>query len=222
MEEKVLSVQANNPRILTGPITPMIVEPVTLEGQYIRLEPLSMEHHAGLCEIALDEELWRWIPSPVGTPDEMLKFIDAALKLRDEGSGLPFATIYKPENCVVGSSRYLNIDTTNHRVEIGSTCVGKHWQRTMVNTEAKYLMLRHAFETLGCLRVEFKTDSLNARSRNALLRIGAKQEGIFRNHIICANGRIRHSVYFSITDDEWSSVKADLEAKLARPYTLQA
>jgi RimJ/RimL family protein N-acetyltransferase len=206
-----------NSRFLTGTITPLVIEPVTLDGLYVRLEPLSMDHHAGLCQIALDEDLWRWIPWSVGTPDEMRQYIELALKLRDEGSILSFATIYKPENRVVGSSRYLNIDKPNHRVEIGSTFVGKNWQRTMVNTEAKYLMLRHAFETLGCIRVEFKTDSLNEKSRNALLRIGAKEEGIFRNHIICANGRIRHSVYFSITDEEWASaVKADLEAKLAR------
>ena len=177
-----------------------------------------MDHHAGLCAVALDEELWRWIPSPVRTPDEMRQYIDLLVKQRDEGSTLPFATISKPDNRVVGSSRYLNIDHANHRLEIGSTFVGKQWQRTLVNTEAKYLMLRHAFETLGCIRVEFKTDSLNEKSRNALLRIGAQQEGIFRNHIICANGRIRHSVYFSITDEEWVTVKADLEAKLVRPY----
>ena len=213
-----MSVQVDNPRFLTGAIAPIIVEPVTLEGQYVRLEPLSMAHHAGLCEVALDEDLWRWFPLPVRTPDEMRQFIELALNLRDEGSVLPFATFYKPESRVVGGSRYLNIDKANHRVEIGATFVAKNWQRTLVNTEAKYLMLRHAFETLGCIRVEFKTDSLNEKSRNALLRIGAKQEGIFRNHIICSNGRIRHSVYFSISDEEWATVKADLEAKLARPY----
>lgn len=217
-----MSMRADNPRFLTSSITPIRVEPVTLEGEYVRLEPLSMDHHAGLCESALDEELWRWIPWSVTTPDEMRKFIELALKLRAEGIALTFATLYKPASCVVGSSRYLNIDSDNRRVEIGATIIGKQWQRTMVNTEAKYLMLRHAFETLGCIRVEFKTDSLNTQSRNALLRIGAKQEGIFRNHIICANGRIRHSVYFSITDEEWHSVKANLEEKLARPYTPQA
>ena len=211
------TVHADHPRILTGAITPMIVEPVTQTGQYVRLEPLTMEHHAGLCEVALDADLWRWIPSPVTTPDEMRKYIE---RLRSDSGSLPFATIYQPENRVVGSSRYLNIDKANHRLEIGSTFVGKQRQRTMVNTEAKYLMLRHAFETLGCLRVEFKTDVLNERSRNAILRLGAQQEGIFRNHVICANGRVRDSVYFSITDQEWiSSVKPNLEAKLARPFT---
>jgi RimJ/RimL family protein N-acetyltransferase len=203
------------PRFLTGPLTPLVIAPVTLEGQYIRLEPLSLDHHAGLCKVALDEELWRWIPSPVQNPDEMHKYIETALKQQTDGISLPFATIYKAENRVIGSSRYMNIDKPNRHVEIGSTFVAKPWQRTMVNTEAKYLMLRHAFETLGCIRVEFKTDSLNTKSQNALARIGANREGVFRNHIICSNGRIRHSVYFSISDDAWPTVKADLEAKLA-------
>lgn len=210
--------QAGSPRILRGTLTPMRVEPVTLEGRCVRLEPLTQAHHARLCEVALDEALWRWSPSPVTTPDAMQRFIDLALTLQAEGSVIPFATIYTPENRVVGSTRYLNIDHAHHHLEIGSTFIETAWQRTMVNTEAKYLMLRHAFETLGCIRVEFKTDSLNMTSRNALMRIGAQQEGVFRNHIICANGRVRHSVFFSITDDDWTAVKADLEAKLARPF----
>src|SRR5262249_14527049 len=117
--------------------------------------------------------------------------------------------------CVAGSTRYMNIDKPNRRVEIGATWIGRPWQRTAVNTEAKYLMLRHAFETLGCIRVELKTDALNQRSRNAILRIGATQEGIFRQHVICADGRLRDSVYFSIINSEWPRVKAALEAKLA-------
>jgi RimJ/RimL family protein N-acetyltransferase len=111
----------------------------------------------------------------------------------------------------------MNIDKTHHRVEIGSTWIGREWQRTAVNTEAKYLLLRHAFETLGCLRVELKTDSLNDKSRAAILRIGAKEEGIFRNHMITSSGRVRHTVYFSVVDSEWPGVKARLERKLNRP-----
>jgi len=213
-----MSVEVDNPRILTGSITPMIVGSVTLEGQYVRLEPLSIDHHAELCGVLLDEDLWRWMPRQVLTPDEMREFIQMALKWREEGSGLPFATVYKPTNEVVGMSRYLTIERDHHNIEIGGTLVGKKWQRTVVNTEAKYQMLRHAFETLGCLRVQFQTDSLNTKSRNAILRLGATQEGIFRNKIICWDGRIRHSVYFSITDEEWPRVKANLEAKLAQPY----
>ncbi len=214
-----MSANIDQSRMLALPVTPMIIEPVTLEGQYVRLEPLSMDHYAALCECSLDDELWRWIPFPVHTPDEMRAYIEQFLKLRDEGSTLPFATIYKPTKQLAGSTRYLSIDKLHHCVEIGSTIVGKQWQRTVVNTEAKYLMLRHAFETLGCIRVQFQTDALNTPSRNAILRLGATQEGIFRNHKICADGRVRNTIYFSITDEEWPSVKANLEAKLARPFT---
>ena len=210
-----MAVQVENARYLSGTITQMAVEPVTLEGQYVRLEPVTMEHHAALCSVLLDAEIWRWMPWQVRTSDEMRTFIQQALQLHDEGSMLTFATIYKPDNCVVGTTRYLTIDRSHHTIEIGGTLVGKNWQRTVVNTEAKLLMLRHAFETLGCIRVQFQTDSLNTKSRNAILRLGAKQEGIFRNHKICWDGRIRHSIYFSITDEEWSGVKANLEAKLA-------
>jgi RimJ/RimL family protein N-acetyltransferase len=217
-----MSTQVDNPRILTGTITPMTVEPVTLEGQYVRLEPLSLDHHVALSAVLLDDDLWRWMPRQVLTPDAMNEFIRMALKWRGEGSALPFATIYKSTNEVVGMSRYLTIERDHHTIEIGGTLVGKNWQRTVVNTEAKYLMLCHAFETLGCIRVQFQTDSLNTKSRNAILRLGATQEGIFRNKIICWVGRIRHSVYFSNTDEVWlSNVKANLEAKLARSSTPQ-
>ncbi len=197
---------------------PMIVEPVTLEGRYIRLEPLTPAHHAALCEVGLGEEIWRWMVSSGRTPEEMRAFIETALEWQAEGTALPFATIEKGAGRPVGSTRFMNIDKPNRRVEIGGTWIGLEWQRTPVNTEAKYLMLRHAFEALGCIRVEFKTDVHNERSRAALLRIGAKQEGIFRNHMIMADGRIRDSVYFSIVDSEWPAVKAVLEEKLARPY----
>ena len=188
--------------------------PVTLEGNTVRLEPLTLSHHAALSAVGLDKDLWRWIPFPVRTPEEMCKYIGDALDAQAKGLALPFATLLKATGQAVGSTRYLNIDLANRRVEIGSTWIGRPWQRTAVNTEAKYLMLRHAFETLGCLRVELKTDSLNDRSRNAILRLGAKQEGIFRNHMVTASGRLRHTVYFSIIDSEWPEVKADLEEKL--------
>ncbi len=196
----------------------MNVEPLTLEGQYVRLEPLGLEHQAGLCEVGLDEDLWRWTTTLIETPEEMSGYIQTALDEQAAGLSLPFATIEKASGKVVGSTRYGNIDRANRRVEIGWTWIGRHWQRTPLNTEAKYLMLRHAFETLNCLRVEFKTDSLNERSRNALLRIGAQEEGTFRNHMITYSGRIRHSVYYSIIDSEWPEVKAALEEKLSRPY----
>jgi RimJ/RimL family protein N-acetyltransferase len=192
----------------------MKVTPVTLEGRHVRLEPLGMGHLAGLAAIGLDEELWRWIPVPVRTREDLAAHIETALSEQERGVSLPFALVEKTTRRAMGSTRYGSIDRTHHRVEIGWTWVGREWQRTAVNTEAKYLLLRHAFETLGCIRVELKTDSLNEKSRAAILRIGAKEEGIFRNHMITASGRIRHSVYFSIVDAEWPAVKARLEGML--------
>jgi len=151
---------------------------------------------------------------PVRTVEEMAAYIETALQEQERGVSLPFALIEKATGRAIGSTRYGNIDCTYRRVEIGWTWVAREWQRTAVNTEAKYLLLRHAFETLGCIRVELKTDSLNERSRAAILRIGAQEEGIFRNHMITANGRIRHTVYFSIVDSEWPAVKARLESLL--------
>jgi len=191
----------------------MKVEPVVLEGAQVRLEPLSLGHLAGLCEVGLDEALWRWIPVPVRTAAEMTAYLEKALKEQASGVSLPFALVEKASR-TIGSTRYMNIEKEHHRVEIGATWVARAWQRTAVNTEAKYLLLRHAFETLGCIRVELKTDSLNTQSRAAILRIGAREEGIFRNHMITASGRIRHTVYFSIVDSEWSEVKARLERRL--------
>ncbi len=193
----------------------MRVTPVTLEGRHVRLEPLAKAHLEGLAEVGLDEELWRWIPTAVRTREEMAAYIETALQEQERGVSLPFAILEKATGRAIGSSRYGNIDRTHHRVEIGWTWVAREWQRTAMNTEAKYLLLKHAFESLGCMRVELKTDSLNEKSRAAILRIGAKEEGIFRNHMITASGRIRHSAYYSIIDSEWPAVKARLEAKLS-------
>jgi RimJ/RimL family protein N-acetyltransferase len=191
----------------------MKVEPVVLEGAHVRLEPLLRTHLAGLCEAGLAEELWRWIPLPVRTAEDMGAYLDLALQEQASGVSLPFAQIEKATGRVMGSTRYMNIEKTHHRVEIGCTWIGPEWQRTAVNTEAKYLLLRHAFETLGSMRVELKTDSMNARSRAAILRIGAKEEGTFRNHMITSTGRVRHTVYFSVVDSEWPEVKARLESR---------
>ena len=147
---------------------------------------------------------------------------ETAWKERDAGIAMPFATIHRGLGRPVGSTRYGNLDRVNHRVEIGWTWIGRSWQRTAVNTEAKFLMLRHAFEELGCIRVELKTDSLNERSRNAILRLGAKEEGIFRNHMITSSGRLRHSVYYSILDSEWPAVKKRLQEKLSPPAKVSA
>lgn len=186
-----------------------------LTGKHIHLEPLSLDHLDGLCAVGLEPELWRWTVAQVRSREDMREYVESALKWQAQGSALPFATIEQTSNRVVGSTRYMNIDWPNRHVEIGSTWIGATWQRTVVNTEAKYLMLRHAFEVFGCMRVELKTDSLNQKSRNAILRIGAKEEGIFRNHMICWGGRIRHSAWYSIVDSEWPEVKAGLENKLS-------
>jgi RimJ/RimL family protein N-acetyltransferase len=194
----------------------MKVEPVVLEGAHVRLEPLSRAHLPGLCEVGLEEELWRWIPTRVRMAADMSAYVELALKEQADGDSLPFAQIERATGRVIGSTRYMNIERAHHRVEIGCTWIGLEWQRSAVNTEAKYLLLRHAFETLGCMRVELKTDSLNEKSRAAILRIGAKQEGIFRNHMMTSTGRIRHTVYFSIVDSEWPDVKSELERRLNR------
>jgi len=194
----------------------VIPQPVTLEGRTVRLEPLGPTHHAALCAIGLDPELWELIPYRVTTPDEMVAYIQTALDAQKAGTALPFATVHVTSGQVIGSTRFMNIDVPNRRVEIGATWIAAPWRRTAVNTEGKYLMLRHAFETLGCVRVELKTDVLNQRSRNAILRIGAKEEGILRQHVVTWSGRLRDSVYFSILDSEWPRVKQDLEQKLSR------
>ena len=195
-------------------IREMVVAPVVLEGQHIRLEPLQKNHLAGLAAVGLDPELWRWIPRPVRTIDEMAGYIETALREKEQGASLPFALVERQTGRPIGSTRYGNIERINRRVEIGWTWVTREWQRTAANTEAKYLLLKHAFETLGCIRVELKTDSLNEHSRAAILRIGAREEGTFRNHMITASGRIRHTVYFSIVDSEWPGVKARLKTML--------
>ena len=192
------------------------IAPVTLEGRYVRLEPLTMAHHASLCEVAFEQEIWRWMLSDVATPGDVAQFISGALAEQSQGVSLPFATIDVAAGRAIGSTRYLNISAPNRRLEIGSTWVSANWRRTAANTEAKLLMLRHAFETLGALRVEFKTDELNTRSRTAILRIGAQFEGIFRKHMVMPNGRIRNTAYYSIVDDDWPGVKASLERMLER------
>jgi N-acetyltransferase len=196
------------------PMSEMVAAPVILEGRHVRLEPLALKHAAGLAAVGLDEDLWKWIPTPVRSAEEMNAYVQTALNEQAKGSGLPFVLIETSTGCIIGSTRYGNIDCDHYRVEIGWTWIARQWQRTAINTEAKYLLLGHAFERLKCIRVELKTDSLNERSRAAILRIGAREEGTFRNHMITASGRIRHTVYFSILDGEWPEVKARLEAKL--------
>ncbi len=194
---------------------PTTLEACVLEGAQVRLEPLSLAHHAALCDVGIDPELWRWIPTQVRDRDSMRAYIELALDEQRRGVSLPFATCLKEGRQVVGSTRFMNVDLKNRRVEIGCTWIGKAWQRSAVNTEAKFLMLRHAFETVGCTRVELKTDFLNDKSRNAILRLGAKQEGVLRKHILTDTGRMRDTVYFSVLEEEWPDVKRRLESRLS-------
>jgi RimJ/RimL family protein N-acetyltransferase len=189
-------------------------QPITLTGTRVQLQPLSESHLDPLSEVGLDPDLWKWIPIQVIDRDQMLRYIQSALAEQQKGVSIPFATIDRASNKVVGSTRFMSIDVPNKRLEIGATWIAKPWQRTTINTEAKYLMMRHAFETLGCNRVEWKTDALNTQSRNAILRLGAKQEGIFRHHVVTWTGRLRDSVYFSVIAPEWPEVKKGLEAKI--------
>jgi RimJ/RimL family protein N-acetyltransferase len=191
------------------------LQPVTLAGRFVRLEPLSFDHLDDLCAVGLDPELWRWIPNQVTSREDMRGYIETALREQEHGVSLPFAVIHLESGRAIGSTRYGAINLSNKRVEIGWTWYGLAFQRSPVNTECKLLLLTHAFETLGLIRVEFKTDARNEKSRNGLQRIGAVQEGIFRKHLICQSGRIRDTVYFSILDTEWPEKKRALEAKLS-------
>ena len=202
----------------------MDLAPVVLEGPHVRLEPLDLERHFdGLCAIALDPDLWRWGLNVIETAPELRRYLQAALREQREGRSLPFATIQREGPHVAGCTRFGNIEPAHRRVEIGWTWVGVPYQRTVVNTEAKYLMLRHAFEVWKCHRVELKTNALNRRSRAAIARLGARQEGILRKHAIGDSGVPRDTVYFSVIDEEWPQVKARLEgmlgltARMARP-----
>jgi N-acetyltransferase len=189
---------------------------LVLDGQHVRLEALTRDHVQPLISAGFDGDIFQWFTHPIRTSAQMQEFLEVALRERADGVAIPFATIARATGQAIGATRFGNIDWENRRVEIGWTWVTEPWQRTAANTEAKYLMLRHAFEVWKCHRVEFKTDSLNTRSRAALLRIGAKEEGTLRNHMVTASGRLRHSVYFSVIRDEWPEVKVALQDKLAR------
>jgi len=183
----------------------------------VRLEPLDLERHfAGLCAIGLDPELWRWTLSLCETPDDLRAYLDTALREQREGRSLPFATVDLATGRVAGCTRFGNIEPKNRRAEIGWTWVGREFQRTHVNTEAKYLMMTHAFEVWDCVRVELKTNALNRRSRDAMLRIGCVEEGVLRQREISDRGVVRDTVYLSILDREWPGVKARLEGMMRR------
>ena len=188
---------------------------ITLEGKHVRLEPLSEIHRGGLIEAIADGELWNLFVTLVPRIEGVDEFIENAISAHINEDGLAFATIDKVSGRVVGSTRFMKANLPNKRVEIGFTFIAKSYQKTMINTEAKLLMLTHAFEIMHLNRVEFLTDYLNNTSRNAILRLGAKEEGILRNHMVMPDGRVRDSVLFSITNNEWAGVKQNLSYKLA-------
>ena len=195
----------------------MNIEPVVLDGVHVRLDPMRVDHIPALCEVALDESIWRWTANIVADDADIERYVKAALVERDFGRAIPFVTIDKRSGTIVGSTRFGNIDIVNRKVEIGWTWINPQWQRTAINSEAKLLMLTHAFEVWKCVRVEFKTDSNNRKSRKAIRRLGAKEEGVLRNHMITETGRFRDSVYFSIIESEWPAVRSGLELKLEQP-----
>lgn len=196
----------------TNPATSL----VTLEGAHVRLEPLRPEHVPLLWAITKDHlgQLFQWIPYRLESLADFRQFNERVLEEQERGLSVPFATFERKSDQIVGTTRYMNMDLANRKVEIGSTWIAPPWQRTVVNTEAKFLMLAHAFEVWNCIRVELKTDALNQRSRQAILRLGAKEEGTLRKHMLTWDGRQRDSVYFSILDTEWPQVKARLQSKL--------
>ena len=194
----------------------LTIEPTTLEGRYIVLRPPSIDDRDGLSIAAIDGEIWNNRFSQFPNLNEIEKYIQEMLDLSSKGSILPFVTIHKASNTIVGTTRYLNIDYENHRLEIGHTWIAKSWRKTYVNTEAKFLMLQYAFEKLSCIAVEIRTDVLNIVSRQAIQRLGAKQDGILRHHKIMRDGRIRDTVCYSIIKPEWKQVKENLLKKLMK------
>ena len=189
------------------------LEPVTLENAFVRLEPLRLDHAADLAALTVGTGITRWFPEPMETRPILDRYVAEGVHQAEAGTALPFV-IVDPGGPVVGCTRYMNISPENKRVEIGSTFIGAPWQRSAINTAAKLLLLQHGFERLGCIRIELKADARNTKSRNAILRIGAKEEGTLRRHVVCSDGYLRDTVYFSILADEWPTVKARLVARL--------
>lgn len=194
---------------------PLRLEPVVLEGEVVRLEPLAPAHLPGLVEAGRDPSIWTWMFEPLTTRGAVEAWLESAIGAADAGAELAFATVDRASGSVVGSTRFMSVALEHRRLEIGWTWIAPAWQGTAVNSEAKLLQLGHAFEAVGCRRVEFKTDARNERSRAALQAIGARFEGVFRKHMIMADGRQRDSAYYSIVDDEWPAVRDGLRARFA-------
>ena len=193
------------------------VEPTTLSGEHASLEPLGREHEDALSRAAADGELWRLWYTSIAPPEKMAEYIATALDMRERLGAMPFVVREKPSGDIVGCTRYFNVDETNRRLEIGYTWYSKRVQRGPINTECKLLLLTHAFEKLQCIAVEFRTHWFNHASRTAIARLGAKQDGVLRNHQLSADGSKRDTVVFSIIDGEWPAVKQHLRYQLERP-----
>jgi len=195
----------------------MEVKPVVLEGKCVRLEPMTETHVPALTEIGAGQDFWDFmVYGSMEDENDMRGWVREILTRAERGTDLPFVAIHLESGRVAGATRYLNIMLADRGLEIGGTWYGLEFQRTIVNTECKYLLLTYAFEALGCIRVQIKTDLLNVRSQKAIERIGGVKEGVLRNHMILPSGRIRHSVYYSILDSEWSDIKKRLEGMLGR------
>ena len=195
-------------------MNPRFIEPVTLRGRHASLEPLAREHEASIMQAAADGELWKLWYTSVPAPDQTTAWLDAALDMRERQGAMPFAVRANDSGNIVGSTRYFNVDAANRRLEIGHTWYAQRAQRTAINTECKLLLLTHAFEQLRCIAVEFRTHWFNHRSREAILRLGAKQDGVLRNHQLLPDGSRRDTVVFSILDGEWPAVKRHLSDNL--------
>jgi N-acetyltransferase len=195
----------------------MNIQPIILTGKYVRLEPMSETHIPGLAEIGLGQSFWDFmVYGRMDTQADMKGWVLEILSRAERGTDLPFAVIHLESGRVAGATRYLNIMRSDRGLEIGGTWYGMEFQRTAVNTECKYLLMSHSFETLGAIRVQLKTDSRNERSQRAMERIGAKKEGVLRNHMILPDGRYRDSVFYSILDIEWAEVKVKLETMMRK------
>ncbi|MBE7534709.1 MAG: GNAT family N-acetyltransferase [Anaerolineales bacterium] len=193
------------------------IKPVTLTGNYARLEPLTLEHTEALAQIGIGCDFWDFmVYGKMESVEDMRNWVKSILARAERGTDLPFVAIQLASGRVAGATRYLNIMAHDRGLEVGGTWYGLEFQRTALNTECKYLLLQHAFETLGAVRVQLKTDSRNIRSQHAIERIGAQKEGVLRNHMILPNGYIRDSVFYSILDSEWLDAKKRLEEMMAK------
>jgi len=195
----------------------MEVRPIILQGKHVRLEPMTEAHIPALAKIGINQPFWDFmVYGNINSEEDMRGWVLDILSRAENGTDLPFVAIHLAAGRVAGATRYLNIMPKDRGLEIGGTWYGLEFQRTPVNTECKYLLLKHAFETLGCIRVQLKTDLRNERSQKAIERIGAVKEGVLRNHMILPDGRYRHSVFYSILDTEWDGVKKMLEEMMER------